>query len=354
LFTASAQDGADHPPYEASCQPGYPVTCCSDPAALDDPLAGAFVDTPFDGSYCSFGVQRLLVVDTAAVLAAASAAPDWDRILVLVNDGTYGGSGGFVSVSSVHPLAVDIARHEYGHSFTGLADEYDVPVPGFPECSDIFGPSCEANVTDETNPALIKWEPWIDASIPIPTPEDGSWLGDVGLFEGARYRSTGMYRPRHIDCLMNFLGVPFGEVCTQEYVLELYRGGWGVPSDGIDLIEPGSESPIPGAFETCLGRVTFSADVLQPEGGPALAISWWVDGQLAATDASAFEFDLPPGGSFEIELTVEDTTAFVHPELVNSDLESSRGWTVTSTAPSGIDVSCSEPVISVPAPAGVP
>lgn len=88
--------------------------------------------------------HRLVVVDDAAVLAAAAAVPNWDRILVLVNDITYGGSGGPLLGSSVHPQAPDIIRHEYGHSFTGLADEYDTPFPGFPACSDVSGRLADA------------------------------------------------------------------------------------------------------------------------------------------------------------------------------------------------------------------
>ena len=166
FFTPSVEDGADHPPYDAGCV-GDDPSCCADLLAQSDPLAGTYVDTAFDGRFCAFNTHRLAVIDSAAALAAASAGPDWDHILMVINDETYGGSGGFPPVSSTHPQGVDIARHEYGHSFTGLADEYDLAFPGFPACSDIDGPSCEPNVTDETAPGLIKWAPWIDPGTPI-------------------------------------------------------------------------------------------------------------------------------------------------------------------------------------------
>ncbi|HXV75904.1 MAG TPA: M64 family metallopeptidase, partial [Candidatus Polarisedimenticolaceae bacterium] len=124
LFTASAESGADHPPFRTQNCTGDDPSCCSDPVMRDDPLRNTFVDTAFDARYCAFQIHRLLVIDVSAVLAAASAVPEWDQILVLVNDTTYGGSGGFIGVSSTHPAAVDVSRHEYGHSFTGLADEY--------------------------------------------------------------------------------------------------------------------------------------------------------------------------------------------------------------------------------------
>ncbi len=120
LYTPSAQEGADHPPFDSSCV-GDDPSCCADLLAQSDPLAGTYVNTAFDGRFCAFNLHRLAVVNSALALAAAAAVPDWDHILMLLNDGTYGGSGGFPPVSSTHPLAIDIARHEYGHSFTDLA-----------------------------------------------------------------------------------------------------------------------------------------------------------------------------------------------------------------------------------------
>lgn len=327
LFTASAQAGADHPPYSASCSGSNP-SCCSDPAMQADPLAGTFVNTAFNARYCAFQIHRLLVVNTSAVYAAASAVPAWDRILVVVNDDTYGGSGGSAAVFSTHALAVDIARHEFGHSFTDLADEYDSPYPGYPACSDVTFPPCEANVTDETIPAFIKWEPWIDPSTPIPTPEGGANSGDVGLFEGARYMASGMYRPHDTQCLMHSLGVPFGEICAQEHVRVLYSGGWGSPAGGIDLIEPGTESPPAGGVVNADGGVNLSVGLLQPAGSPPLGVSWFVDGIRQPATGASFDFFPALAGTYTVDLTVEDLTPLVHPEMAGTLLQSSRSWTV--------------------------
>src|SRR6185436_4132713 len=184
LSTASAQSGADHPPYDPSCPGDDDPSCCADSRAATDPLAGTYVNTALGARFCAFNIHRLLVVDSAPVFAAASAYPDWDEILVLVNDTTYGGTGGSFSVISRHASAVDVARHEYGHSFSRLADEYDSPFPGYPPCSDLSGSSpCQANVTDETSRESIKWAPWISAETPVPTPEGvPAWAHVAGLF----------------------------------------------------------------------------------------------------------------------------------------------------------------------------
>jgi hypothetical protein len=330
LFVPSAQSGADHPSFDASC-PNGSLSCCSDSAAQSDPLAGTFVDTAFGGRFCSFNVHRLAVVDVAAVLAAAAAAPDWDQILALLNDDTYGGSGGLVAVVSTHPSATEIARHEYGHSFSDLADEYEDPFPGFPGCSDREpGFGCEANVTDETERSLVKWERWISASTPVPTPEnDPDFEQSIGLFEGARYLANDMFRPRD-HCLMRELGVSFDRVCREAYVLRLYRGGWGVPAAGIDPIEPDSEKPRPGArVRTELGApVSFEVDLLQPAGGLPLVVTWLVDG-VPVPGATGAHFDFLPSaaGRYEVELRVQDPSDLVHAENA-AELSSQRTWTV--------------------------
>jgi hypothetical protein len=336
LFVASARSGADHPPYLASCV-GDDPSCCADPDMLADPLRGTFVDTALGGRFCSYGIHRLAVVDEAAVLAAASAAPGWDRLFVLLNDTTYGGSGGSISVSTVNADSTDVARHEYGHSFTGLADEYETPFPDYPDCSDLGGGEpCEPNVTDQTSRAQIKWAPWIAASTPVPTPEGNpAFATTAGLYQGARFRSAGMYRHRDHDCLMNVLGVPFGEVCSQEYVRKLYRGGWGVPAAGIDPIEPGGELPRPGAVSASAGLpLAFSVALLRPAGAASLAVSWYVDGARVPTaTGGTFSFTPSAEGTYTVEVRVHDATLLVKPAAAGTDLDSSRVWRVEAGAP---------------------
>lgn len=337
LFLPSPQSGADHPPYNPSCVGDNPA-CCADPDALTDPLSGTYVSTALGSRFCAFNVHRLLVPDVQAVLTAASAFPSWDEILVIANDTTYGGSGGAsLATISLAPSAVDVARHEYGHSFTGLADEYDDPFPGFPACSDRFGPVCEANVTEETSSSLLKWSPWVGASTPIPTPE-GQFGNSVGLFEGARYLTTGMFRPRDTECLMHFLGKSFCEICRQEYVLSLYRGGWGDPVAGIETIEPGSPTPAAASFKKCSGSVTLAIQALQPVSGPAAAVQWRVNGNpIPGATSPSFLFASTVPQIDIVSVSVTDTTLFVHPEMANGLLTSSYAWTVeTASLPASV------------------
>jgi len=328
LFVASSQSGADHPTYQASCS--NPPACCSDPEMQTDPKRGTFVSTAFDATFCVSNIHRLLTVDTAKVLAAAAASPDWDKILAMVNDDTYGGAGGSISTFSTNAFAVGVAQHEFGHSYTALADEYTSPYPGFPACSDSGGVACEVNVTNVTDRNLIKWRSWILPSTPIPTSGDPNV---VGLFQGARYLTSGMYRPK-LNCLMNTLGQPFCEICTQAYILKLYRGWGGNPANGIDNIEPGSESPAPGTVSLALpGTKAFSVGLLAPDAG-GLTATWLVDGVESGT-GNAFTFQPSTAGTYTVQLKTKDGTALVRQDMASGALDHSRTWTVNVTGSGG-------------------
>lgn len=328
LFTASAQSGADHPPYSSSCPATSLPTCCADMEMQSDPLQGTFVNTAFDATFCSYNVHRILVVDTAKVFTAAAAYPDWDKILVVVNDSTYGGSGGELGVVSTHASAVAIAQHEYGHFFTGLADEYSEPYPDYTQCSDLTGSSpCEANVTNETTRGLIKWNQWILPSTRIPTVGTDSSI--VGLFQGARYLTTGMYRPQD-TCTMNALGAPFCRICAQAYVLRLYTGGWGNPANGIDNIESGSENPPPGTLTLSVpASLPLCVRLLQPSGNTVSA-TWTVNGATAAS-GSNFTFKTSTSGTYIVQLKTHDATPFVNAPAPGAVIDHFRTWTIQAT-----------------------
>lgn len=326
-FVASAQSGADHPPYQAGCTG---TSCCADGDARTDPRAGTFVNTALDAAFCTSQIHRLLTTRSSKVMAAAAAFPDWDKILVTVNDPVYGGAGGSFATVSAHTSAALIAIHEFGHSFHGLADEYDSPYPGFPACSDISGSApCEANVTNQTNASLVKWRSWFTPGLPIPTP---AGTNGTGLFQGARYLSSGMYRPVNNTCLMRALGNSFCPVCRQEYVRKLYRGGFGSPAAGIDLIEPGTESPSPAAVvNVARGSVKrFSASLLRPSIG-AVTVQWYLDGApISAATSETYDFrqDAATPATRTLELRVTDPTAFVKPEMAGALMQHSRSWTI--------------------------
>jgi hypothetical protein len=196
--------------------------------------------------------------------------------------------------------------------------------------------------------SLIKWSPWISPSTPIPTePEfDPAFANIVGLFEGARYMTTGIYRPGQ-SCIMRSLGAPYCQVPSQAYVLTLYNGGWGVPSSGIRLIEPGSPAPTTDTIPLWYpSNQVFRADILQPIGGPPVSIRWMANGvpdPVAHTNTFTYTPVISDvGNNVEIQLLVQDMTPLVHPAMAGISLQSSHIWTVTvNVAPSTVAISAS-------------
>jgi hypothetical protein len=320
LFVPSNQSGADKPACPET--PGSPVVA---------------VDTAFDATFCSSGLRRMVTVNMTKVLTAAGAVPDWDRILVLVNDTEYGGSGGSASVATLHALSSEIMQHEFGHSFTGLADEYETPYPGYPTCTDAAGSSspCEPNVTDRTDRTQIKWKGWIAGDTAVPTPSPLSDPLAAGSWVGARFQSSGMYRGCY-NGIMRELGQPFGDVEIEAFVKRLYGGGWGSPAAGVSLIEPGS-SPVSASITAVRGSsVAFQAIAVGSLSARGLTATWRVDGAVARSDGTAhgatqsFSYVVPDTGTHTIELVVADNT----PMLLQA-ATSSRQWTVTGTTASG-------------------
>ncbi len=333
LFVPSNQSGADQPAFVSGCdQYGRIQTCCGDTTAFGEPTVT--VDTAFDATFCSFNVQRALTVDNAKVFTAAAAVPDWDLIVVLVNTPVYGGTGGPLSAVSVSGLQTLVTQHEHGHTFGRLADEYDDPFPGYPRCSDVNVGSalCEPNVTDQTSRGLIKWQRWIAAAQPIPSIDPPTIETAAGLWQGARYLGFGVYR-QGFACIMRVNGAPFCDVAAETLALRYYQGGWGAPADGIDNIEPGTETPPVGAVTVPESGGTFSAAVLGPIDGPPVATQWLVDGvpmtaaNVANGARASFTLTAAPG-IHTLALQVTDMSPIIHP-TVRDTVTSVRAWTVT-------------------------
>ncbi len=86
---------------------------------------GFVARTYLDASFCNYGIQRLLMVDTSLTIQTVNAVvPQWNVIWVIVNSTIYGGSGGAIALFSKHQQAHEIALHELGHTAFNFADEY--------------------------------------------------------------------------------------------------------------------------------------------------------------------------------------------------------------------------------------
>ncbi len=273
---------------------------------------GSSRSTALDATFGASGIDRLLVVNSTKAISIAQAhVPEYDYLIVVVNDPKYGGSGGQICVFSTHASSVEVFLHELGHSFGGLADEYATPYPGYPPC----GVECpEPNATPKRVREQIKWRAWIDASTPVPT--SSSYASAVGLFEGARYQSSGLFRPKY-RCRMQILGEPFCEVCREALVWSVY--------DAMDPIDAASPSS-PVVADTQPVTLTVATPTLSPS---SFQITWKVDGVVKATSGTSLT--LQPGelgtGTHTVLAEVQDLTPTVRNDP-NQLLKGMASWTV--------------------------
>lgn len=275
-------------------------------------------DTYFNTGFNTPSVTQLLTLgsggSTRAYALLNTHVPEYDVPVVLVNDTKYGGAGGSISVASVHASSAAVVEHEIGHSFANLADEYDTEYL-------IYTPAERSNNTAQTTRALIKWNHWIDATTPVPTPETLTYDALAGLFEGSMYRITGWYRP-HNNSLMKNLNRPCGQINREQFVLQFYN-----LVSTYDGFAPSTTS----SSVTTPSNLNFSVTPKVPTSGPALQVAWKIDGvtqsgQTAATFATVS--DVLGNGTHTVSATLSDPTTFVRLDPSNV-LKDTITWNVT-------------------------
>ena len=299
ISVASVDSGSSHPPNPAK-------------------------NTYFHSTYNSYGIERLLTIppndydtnynDGQGKVDALlqTNMPEYDLAIVVVHDTEYGGSGGVTLVTSLSTDSPEIVRHESGHTFGGLTDEYSDAYPG-------YIPVERPNATAQTSRSLIRWTSWISGTTPLPTPQYSSNATVVGLFEGAEYQTTGWYRPK-LDCRMRSLGTNFCEVCSEQLIKSVYQ--LVAP---IDSFTPSSNTvPV-----LTTQAVAFSVTPLQPA-THNLAVQWYTNGAVVsrATNAS---FQLLPqllgNGTHTVKAVVHDASVLVRNDAAGL-LYGTNSWTV--------------------------
>src|ERR1044072_760141 len=284
----------------------------------DHPELGTSRNTAFDSGYNCSGIQRLICANTFKVsnVANASLAPaQIDLIILIVNDHVYGGSGGSIAIASTHTAAVELVLHESGHTFGLLADE-DTDSP--PACSNTSEPG-PPHVPRQPVRAAIKWNAWIDAPTQLPT--TSTQPGLVGLYEGARYCTTGLYRPTFNSKMRN-LGQSFEQVNSEQLVRRIYK-----TVSPVDSSAPTNHSLSLTTAQSQSFSVTTPAPLTH-----TLTVTWAIDGQPAGTSSSLNVSGGTLGaGSHTVEAVVRDQTTFVRsdPEQLLTERVS---WNVTVTA----------------------
>jgi hypothetical protein len=193
--------------------------------ASDDTIVSTTIrNTPlgyiYSGSWAHCWLEGGAGTGTKVQNALDAWVPDYDLVVVILNETGFGGcgGGGFQIVTRGSGWAV--MAHEFGHGTGGLADEYCAN-PGTYSGGEPGAP----NITINTNRATLKWKQFVAPTTPIPTgtgscagytagakPAGWSDSDDAGLFEGGGTWSRGIYRPV-INCRMRGNSPPYCPVC---------------------------------------------------------------------------------------------------------------------------------------------
>ncbi len=310
ISVASAQSGSDHPNWPLWVDTYFNSTFFSYYPAPASQYLLTIPPNYFDTNY-SHGQGKVDALLTNLM-------PDYDMVVMVVNDFDPGGSGnpdGSASqplITSLNYYGQEIVAHESGHAFGKLTDEYDTAWPG-------YVPSERPNATAQTNRALIRWTSWISTNTPLPTPPVASNATVAGLFQGAQYQTTGWYRPK-LDCKMRTLGAPFCEICSEQLVKSIY--GLIRP---IDAFSPTSTNL--SLYST--QAVAFGLTLLQPL-THNLAVQWFTN-NTAISGATNPTFSLAPNslgsGTHKLRAVVSDPTTLVRNDP-SGLLRQTNTWTL--------------------------
>jgi len=263
VFTPSEQSGADHPETEPAVERSTALHC----------------------TYGGWGVDRLIACSDAAVLALAGEAPGEDVRIVLVNDLTYGGTGGAEYAVSFNGAEMErVAIHEMAHSDAALADEYSYGVPN-PGVDDGAVPNCSASPTETS------WEAWRE-------------IDGVDAFPVCAY--TDWFRPTFDACLMNVLQDQYCPACRERLV----QRAW----EHVDTLLLG-QSPTEATVLARGEEVTLSIDTVQLPGEPMMT-RWTVDGEVWAEggDTLTLRWRQLSNGDHAVRVEVWDDTEAVRGE----------------------------------------
>jgi len=252
----------------------YGVFKASEESSIDEPGANVYKNTVLNCNYYALGSERYILTEDNKTMRNLAANVPYDAVYIMINNTRYGGGGIYnlyATFISDNQFSEYIFLHEFGHSFSGLADEYYTSQVAYNEFYPEGQEPVEPNITRLINNNL-KWKSLASPGIQLPTvwekdkydELDLAWqkerralndkiaemkrnkspqkeitalqdeynkkekahsavidkyilsckeVGKVGAFEGAGYSSKGMYRSM-LDCIMFSKGnKPFCKVC---------------------------------------------------------------------------------------------------------------------------------------------
>ena len=213
------------------------VASASRESGPSQPGLGIWKNTACSSHYDTFYSDRYLTTSKVHTLFDILSGVPFEHVIVLINSSRYGGGGIYnqwMCSTSDHYTFKQVMVHEFGHSYAGLADEYDYG-NSYKEWYPADTEPWEPNITTLKD-FDSKWKDMLDKDTPIPTTTNSDNGGrakrpvdaeskknmkaddltqTVGVYEGAGYQTKGAYRPAQL-CRMKVNEVEnFCPVCTR-------------------------------------------------------------------------------------------------------------------------------------------
>jgi len=183
------------------------VASPSEESGVSIPKNNLWKNTIFGSHFSTFYSDRYLTSLNVKSIHDALAGIPYEHIIVLVNTEEYGGGGiynNYNLTAAHHPKYRPVVVHEFGHSFAGLADEYQYGTPD-----------------GEEGQYPLDVEPWEKN---ITTKVDIIKATKIGKFEGAGYKRKGVFRFQE-NCRMRTNEHPvFCPVCQDalRHIIDFY------------------------------------------------------------------------------------------------------------------------------------
>ncbi len=273
----------------------------------NDPVQGVLKNTALDMGFWCNDVERALCVNVSKALTEANSAPQRDQVLALANSTKYGGVGypsnNLGTLAAANGAALEIALHEFGHSFAKLADEYDYGGATTYTGGEPSQRNISTLVAATMGSTQSKWWRWLGT-------------GGVSTFEGAGYSQFGLYRPTNNSKMRN-LSRPFEEVNIEQFVIYFYR-----------TVKPIDSATPAGTYSQ---NTTLVVDPVDPV-SHALSVQWLRNG-VAIPGATGLTLNVAnlglPAGLHTIAVNVVDNTALVRDEAARAQwMSETRQWTI--------------------------